>query len=66
MWSNSSLASLSGPLRPGVVVPVRVPSIDNLDLFQNYLYLLGVRAKKTLKKKTQKKCNYESTMNTIS
>ena len=33
MWSTPSLASLSGPLWPGVVAPESVQSICQIELF---------------------------------
>ena len=36
VWSTSLLPLLPGPLWPGTVVPVRVPSIDQIDVFKNY------------------------------
>ena len=36
MWSTPSLLVISGPLWPGVVVPTRVPFMDQIDLFRNY------------------------------
>ena len=32
MWSNPLLPLLSGPLWPGVVVPVRAPSMGQIDV----------------------------------
>ena len=43
----TSLLLLPGPLWTGVTVPVRVPSIGQIDLFKNYLYSLGPCARKT-------------------
>ena len=40
--STPSLALLSGPLWPGVAVPVRVPSMDQINLFENYSYSIGI------------------------
>ena len=37
-----SLPLLSGPLWYGVVVPVRVPFWDQIDLFENYFCLRGI------------------------
>ena len=42
MRSVPSLPLLSGPLRAGVVVAVRVLSINQIDMFANYLYLIGI------------------------
>ena len=36
------LLLLPGPLRPGVVVPVRIPSMGHIDLFTNNPYLLEI------------------------
>ena len=39
-WSSvdcgiiSSLLLLAGPLQPGVIIPVRIPSLDQIDLFE--------------------------------
>ena len=38
---NPLLQLLPGPLRPGVVVPLKVPCVSQKDLFENYLYLMG-------------------------
>ena len=38
VWSISSLPLLPGPLWPGVVVPISVRSVGEIDLFRNYLY----------------------------
>ena len=39
MWSTPSEPLLPGLLWPGVVVPVRVLSVDQIELFDNLLYL---------------------------
>ena len=39
MWSISSLQLLPGPLWPGVVVPVRVSYMDQIEIFIHLLYL---------------------------
>ena len=39
MRSNSSLSLQRGPLWPGVLVAVRVPSMDKVEIFDNLLYL---------------------------
>ena len=39
MWSTSSLQLLPGPLWPRVVVPVRVTSIGQIELFNHSQYL---------------------------
>ena len=36
MWSTPSWPLLSGLLRPGVVVPVSVPSLGQLELFDPF------------------------------
>ena len=41
-------------------------SKSQIDLFKNYLYLIGLCAKKKTLKKPYKKCSYEHTMNAIS
>ena len=48
LWVRStlSLLLLQGPLRPGVAVP----SMSQIYLFANYLYLIGLCAKKKEKK----------------
>ena len=38
LWSTPSLPLLPGRLWPGVVVPIRVSSMDQIDPFENYLY----------------------------
>ena len=52
------LQLLSDPLWPGVVT-FKVPSMGQIDLFENYLYLIGlcVKEKKTFKKLLQKNLN---------
>ena len=53
-----SLPLFLGPLWSGMVVPVKVPSIDQIDLFKNYLYSIELCEKeKTLKKQLQKNVN---------
>ena len=42
MWSISSLSLLPGPLWFRVVVPVRVPSMGQKDLFENYHYQIEI------------------------
>ena len=49
-----------------MVVPITVPSLDQIDLFKNYSYLMEPCAKNTLKKQLHKKCKYECTVNMIS
>ena len=36
-WSTSSLLLPPGPLEPGLVVPISVPSMGQIDLFKKYL-----------------------------
>ena len=40
--STSSLLLLPGPLKLEVVVPVGVSSVGQIDMFKNYLYLIGI------------------------
>ena len=40
--SNSSLTLLPDSLLPGVVVPVKVPYVGQIDMFENYMYLIGI------------------------
>ena len=40
-------------------------SMDQIYMFENYSYLIGPYKKK-IKKTTNQKCKYESTLNTIS
>ena len=47
MWSTPSLLLLLGALWNRVVVPVRVPSMSQIELFENYLYSIGPCTKKT-------------------
>ena len=61
-WSTPSLPLLLVLLSPEVVVPVRIPCISQIDLFNKYLYLIGMCAKKTLKETNmQRKCKYVNT-----
>ena len=39
---TSLLPLLSGPLLLRMVEPIRVSSMDQIDLFKNYLYLIGI------------------------
>ena len=41
----------------GVVIPVRVPSMGQIDLLKNYLYLIEPCGEKTLKKQLHKNIN---------
>ena len=56
-WNTCSWLLLPAPLCPEVVVLVRVPSMDQIDLFKNYLYLIGASEKKNLKKQIHKNIN---------
>ena len=64
MWSIPSL--LPGPLWPGVVVvvPFRVPSMGQIDVFKNHLYSIRLWGKETLEKQ-HKKWRYQHTMSAI-
>ena len=42
VWSILLLPLLPGPLWLGVIVLVWVPSIDQIDMFKNYLYLFRI------------------------
>ena len=42
MWSTPSLPLLPGSLWPGMVVPVRIPFIDQIELCNHLLYHLTV------------------------
>ena len=48
---------LSVPLLPGVVVPVKVPFMGQIDLFKNYSSLIGLFFLKRNKKKTGENIN---------
>ena len=54
------------PLWPRVVISVRAPSKGQVELFENYLYLIGLWAKNTFKNQLDKKGKYEHTMTAIS
>ena len=46
-WGSSVLGTrllplLPVPLETGMIVPVRVSSMGQIDLFANYLYLIGI------------------------
>ena len=51
-----------------MVVALTVTSMDQMDMWKNYLYSINLREKKikSLKKQLHKKCKYEHTMNAIS
>ena len=57
-WNNSSMLLLPVSLWPRVIMPVWVPSIDQIDLFQYYLDMIRPYAKK--KKKILKKQQYKN------
>ena len=69
-WGSSSgeqrsveypfIASL---LWAGVAVPVRISSMGQIDLFQNDLYSIGLRAKEKPLKQLHKKCKYKHMLN---
>ena len=40
MWTNLSLLLLSGSFQLKVIVPIRVSSLSQIDLFKNYLHSL--------------------------
>ena len=40
MWSTPSLSLLSGLLWPGVIVPVRVSSVHQIELFNHLLNII--------------------------
>ena len=53
---------------PKLVGPVRVPSMGQINLFENYLCLIGILDNKTMYKKTlelRKKCEYKLLKYTI-
>ena len=61
---TQSLPLLPGSLWPGMVVPVRNPSTDQIDMFKIYLYLIRPCAphlKTNLKKQQHKKDKPECT-----
>ena len=70
MWgvcSTYSLVLLPGPLSLGMVVPIGVPFMSQIDLFENYSYSIGASEKeKTLEKKLHKKCTHGRIMNAVS
>ena len=53
--TQPSLPLLLGPLWPEVMVPVRVPSLDQIDKFKKYSYSIRDWARKDLKKITTQK-----------
>ena len=54
--STSLLPSFQVPLWAVVLVPVRFPSMGQIDLFKNYLYSIKPCAEKSLKKQEEKFC----------
>ena len=42
MWNTPSLPLLSGPLRPGVVALVRLPSMTQIEMVKLYVYKIGI------------------------
>ena len=56
MWNTPSFPLLPGLLIPGVVVPVRVPSMGQIEIFNHLLYLKHLTVCK--KKMTDVKLNY--------
>ena len=51
--STPSLSLLPGSLWLGVVVPVRIPCMDQIDLLKNYSYLIELCAKNKIFLKKQ-------------
>ena len=47
MWSTPSLSLHSGPLWPGVVVLVRVPSRGQIEIFNHFLLLKPFNSEQT-------------------
>ena len=64
MRSTPSLLLLSGPLSSWKVVLVRVSSMDQIDLLNNYTSSIGLCTEEKRLTSTQK-CMYECTMNRI-
>ena len=66
VWNTPSLALLPGPLSPGVVIPVRVSSMGQKDLFKNYSYLIGLSTfKKFLKNIKKVNMNIHNSLTSI-
>ena len=66
VWVLSTLSSLlPGPVWPKERVPVKVPFMCQIDLFNNYLYPIKQCAKKATSEETIQKCKCEDTMNPI-
>ena len=42
VWSNTLLPLLQGPLWSEVIVPVKILSMSQIDLFKNYSYSTGI------------------------
>ena len=57
VWSSPSFPLLSDSLWLGVVVPVRIPPMGQIDLLENHLYLKRLCTKSTFKKQQHKKVN---------
>ena len=58
MWSTHLLPLFTDPFEPGMVVSVRISSMDQIDLFKNEWYWIGPCGNKNLpapKKKNKKK-----------
>ena len=51
MYNTPSLALLPDLFWPGVVIPVSVPSMCQVDLVANYLYWIGIMISSMCKKK---------------
>ena len=47
MWNTLSLSLLPNSLGPGVVVPVKIPSMDQIELFNNLIYLESLKRVQT-------------------
>ena len=57
MWSASSSPLLPGPLRPELVVPVRVSSMGQVDRFKKIFVINMTMCKKISEKQSHKKVN---------
>ena len=62
VWNTLSLPLILSPLWPRMVAPIRVPSMDQMDLSKNYSY---INEKKNPIKKQHKKFKYGYTMDMI-
>ena len=47
MWNTPSLLLLPGPLRPGVIVPVRVSSMCQIEPFNRFIYSRSLNCVRT-------------------